>query len=355
MHEVVKGKFFAFKGPTDGKMPYMTKRPSDYFDVFKHKNVKAVVRLNKKEYNREPLVRAGFEHHDLFFVDCSTPSDAIVDKFLRISEKTEGALAVHCLAGLGRTGTLIGMYMMKHMGFTANECMAWLRIVRPGSVIGPQQQYLKSQEQRMWVLGNKNVSGLGLDGARNSREDVGTGCDAEVSQALAEQITKGMQLRDKFRHGSQGQATDNWRGARGARGSPSSSPPSPPTLLPPVEKGRHTPTTPPAYSSGHKARDASGGAPPQVRTHLASHDSSSASHVAPSRVVRDALAGGGGSGVPPSPGKSNRLQQPARIDYQPTNSHKSPPATPTALTPTSVRQIPVRQVSARRRSMRRLG
>ena len=29
------------------------------------------------------------------------------------------------------SGTLIGLYMMKHMGFTARECIAWLRIVRP--------------------------------------------------------------------------------------------------------------------------------------------------------------------------------------------------------------------------------
>jgi hypothetical protein len=30
--------------------------------------------------------------------------------------------------------------------------MAWLRIVRPGSVIGPQQQYLKDKEPIMWSL-----------------------------------------------------------------------------------------------------------------------------------------------------------------------------------------------------------
>ena len=46
-------------------------------------------------------------------------------------------------AGLGRTGTLIGAYMMKHYKFTAAEVIAWLRICRPGSVIGPQQHYME--------------------------------------------------------------------------------------------------------------------------------------------------------------------------------------------------------------------
>ena len=47
-------------------------------------------------------------------------------------------------AGLGRTGSLIGCYMMKHFRFTAAEIIAWLRICRPGSIIGGQQQWLTS-------------------------------------------------------------------------------------------------------------------------------------------------------------------------------------------------------------------
>ena len=49
---------------------------------------------------------------------------------------------MHCKDGLGRTGTLIAIYMMLSHGFTARDAMGWLRIMRPGSVIGAQQRYL---------------------------------------------------------------------------------------------------------------------------------------------------------------------------------------------------------------------
>lgn len=38
---------------------------------------------------------------------------------------------------------------MKHEGFTAREFIAWNRIVRPGSVIGPQQQFLIDWEYKL--------------------------------------------------------------------------------------------------------------------------------------------------------------------------------------------------------------
>ena len=85
-------------------------------------------------------------------------------RFLTVAESASGGIAVHCkgkcvhmllpeipsaknashsrkqrlsqpnlifsclfLAGLGRTGSLIGCYLMKHFRFTAAEAIAWMR------------------------------------------------------------------------------------------------------------------------------------------------------------------------------------------------------------------------------------
>lgn len=74
------------------------------------------------------------------------PSESIVHRFMEISEGEKGAVAVHCKAGLGRTGTLIGLFAMKNYGFPPAEFIGWIRICRPGSVLGPQQQFLVSME-----------------------------------------------------------------------------------------------------------------------------------------------------------------------------------------------------------------
>jgi cell division cycle 14 len=122
---------------------YPLHAPEAYFPYFRRHNVTTIIRLNKKIYDARRFTDAGMDHHDLFFVDGSTPSDAILEKFLEICENCKGGIAVHCKAGLGRTGTLIGAYIMKHYKFTAAEAIAWIRIARPGSIIGPQQQYME--------------------------------------------------------------------------------------------------------------------------------------------------------------------------------------------------------------------
>jgi hypothetical protein len=130
--------------------------PADYIPYFKRTNVDLVVRLNKKCYNEADFTKAGIRHFDQYYLDGSCPPLDVLDRIVSAFETvpTSKAFAVHCKAGLGRTGTCIGAYMMKHYKFTAAEAIGWMRICRPGMVIGPQQQFLKDMEERMWHAGD---------------------------------------------------------------------------------------------------------------------------------------------------------------------------------------------------------
>jgi cell division cycle 14 len=82
---------------------------------------------------------------ELYFIDGSCPKDVrlfiisqeIVRTFLDKVESHDGGVAIHCKAGLGRTGSLIALYAMKHYGFPASAFIGWIRIARPGSILGP--------------------------------------------------------------------------------------------------------------------------------------------------------------------------------------------------------------------------
>lgn len=72
-------------------------------------------------YDRKRFLDGGLRHHELYFPDGSCPSEAILMKFLEIAEHEPGALAIHCKAGLGRTGVLICSYLMKHYRSAISE------------------------------------------------------------------------------------------------------------------------------------------------------------------------------------------------------------------------------------------
>jgi cell division cycle 14 len=164
LHVVVPDKFIAMKGPKamprgmewrDNAHNCREFSPEYLSDILDDFDVQLVVRLNSPEYPAEAFVNRGIAVVDLYFEDCSTPPDEVILKFLLLAESHPGPLAVHCKAGLGRTGTLIALYMMKNLGFTAREAIAWLRIARPGSVIGHQQQFLCDMEPVMARISSK--------------------------------------------------------------------------------------------------------------------------------------------------------------------------------------------------------
>eukprot|EP01017_Pseudomicrothorax_dubius_P003555 TRINITY_DN1053_c0_g1_i2.p1 TRINITY_DN1053_c0_g1~~TRINITY_DN1053_c0_g1_i2.p1 ORF type:complete len:409 (-),score=84.20 TRINITY_DN1053_c0_g1_i2:98-1324(-) len=159
MNWIIPGKFLAFSSPSPTSRDpegFKTFTPEDYGPIFKRLGVSLVVRLNKKSYEADRFTKQGIKHLELYFLDGSCPSNEIINKFLEETEKISSAVAVHCKAGLGRTGSLIGCYAMKHYKFPAAAFIGWIRICRPGSILGPQQQFLNDQQARFFQMSEKS-------------------------------------------------------------------------------------------------------------------------------------------------------------------------------------------------------
>ena len=84
-------------------------------ELFLEKNVQLVVRLNSHLYDKREFTKRGIQHVDMIFEDGTCPTMDFVQKFIGASETVinkGGKVAVHCKAGLGRTGCLIGAYLI---------------------------------------------------------------------------------------------------------------------------------------------------------------------------------------------------------------------------------------------------
>ena len=144
---IIPRQFVAFSSPADENQKRKQRLTAEkYSQIFRGINVRTVIRLNKPKYSAIKFVERGINHYDLHFKDGSIPSINLVDNFIDICNSEHGAVAVHCKAGLGRTGTLIGCYAIRIFKFPAAAFIAWSRLCRPGCVLGPQQQFLLDYE-----------------------------------------------------------------------------------------------------------------------------------------------------------------------------------------------------------------
>ncbi|KAK4144728.1 protein-tyrosine phosphatase-like protein [Dichotomopilus funicola] len=138
--------------------PTLAQPFKNVLEHFTERNIGLVVRLNSVLYDSSFFEALGIQHIDMIFEDGTCPPLSMVRKFIRmahdmITVKKKG-IAVHCKAGLGRTGCLIGAYLIYRHGFTANEIISYMRFMRPGMVVGPQQHWLHLNQgtfREWWV------------------------------------------------------------------------------------------------------------------------------------------------------------------------------------------------------------
>ncbi len=103
----------------------------DYdLSLLKGVGVTTLITLTERDFPQESLARHGLTNLHLPVADRKAPTaaemDVLVSRMRELLERGE-VLAVHCLAGLGRTGTILAAYLVKEKGLSAQVALNQVR------------------------------------------------------------------------------------------------------------------------------------------------------------------------------------------------------------------------------------
>jgi atypical dual specificity phosphatase len=115
--------------------------PED-LDRLRESGVTLLVSLLHHVPPAEEVRRAGMRLVRLPIHDFSAPSEEQIRDFVaevRAELHRGGKVAVHCVGGLGRTGTMIAAYLVSE-GMTARQAIDYVRARRPGAIESHEQE-----------------------------------------------------------------------------------------------------------------------------------------------------------------------------------------------------------------------
>ncbi len=141
LNEIRFGYIADYKVAAMGE-PWALKLKSTY-KVLKKLGIDAILTLTEDDLYGKSHKKAGFLHHHEPIDDCMPPSESGMDRaigFINTCVGKKNAVAVHCLEGRGRTGTVIAAWLAKKELLNAEDAIKRMYELRIHTVITPSQR-----------------------------------------------------------------------------------------------------------------------------------------------------------------------------------------------------------------------
>ncbi|HXJ83846.1 MAG TPA: dual specificity protein phosphatase family protein [Candidatus Methylomirabilis sp.] len=106
--------------------------PVPHLEWLAHQGVSVLINLTHHEYRDDR-----FRIHAIPVTDGAAPADAQILEFCRLVEReldVPRTVYVHCLAGCGRTGTMVACYLVYRDRLDPVDAMQRVRAVRPCAI-----------------------------------------------------------------------------------------------------------------------------------------------------------------------------------------------------------------------------
>ncbi|PFH31811.1 putative protein tyrosine phosphatase type IVA A [Besnoitia besnoiti] len=141
--EAGRQRFLIFDAPSQENLAAYIKEMQAY-------EVTDLVRTCERTYDEKAVMAVGIRAHEMIFPDGEAPPDEVIDEWLALCNfvaQQRGAIAVHCVAGLGRAPVLVAIALIEK-GMDPMDAIMFIRERRKGAINRRQLQFLKSYKRR---------------------------------------------------------------------------------------------------------------------------------------------------------------------------------------------------------------